>query len=420
MNPGIPLHEARRRVETHLRACPVVHEPPQRCGGLYTAEPVYASSDLPRDTTARRDGYAVRSADTASATRNNPVHLPIAATVTAGRVPPPRLAAGRAVGVMTGALIPEGADTVLSSEEVDLSPNGDALVIREPTPAGRWLTRPGDEIAATERVVAARRPVRPATVALVTALGLTVLPVHRRPQVALLPLGDELVPPGTSLGPGQRYPDGATLLAAAMRELALETRLLPPDPDDIEAVLQSLRSAAEDGADLLITTGGTGGGRKDLVREALERLGTAAVFSAVAVRPGGSTTFGFCGPVPWFALPGTPAAAVTAFDLLVRPAVRALLGAGGTRNPEATVTLLDPGQKPSPGKVQRLRVEVRSGQLFARRVRHRSIYLELGESNALWVPGSAVSDSSAPGAAGEHAHRIRVELIDAPETNAES
>ncbi len=434
MNLGIPLHEARRRVEAHLHACPVVHEPPERCDGLYTAEPVYAPTNLPHDTIARRDGYAVRSADIAVATRDNPVHLPIGATVTAGSAgstPPPELVRGQAVGVMTGALIPGGADTVLGAEEVERSADGNTLVIFEPAPAGRRIAQPGDEIAAGECVVAARRPVGPETLALMTALGLTGLPVHRRPKVAVLPIGDELVSPGTALESGQRYPDGAILLAAAMRGLKLETYLLSPAPDDLETLRQRLRGAVDDGADLLITTGGTGGGSKDLVRELLARPEAEVVFSGVAVRPGGSTAFGFCGPVPWFALPGTPAAAVTAFDLLVRPAARALLGAGDTRNPEATVTLLNPEQEPSPGRLQRLRVEVRAGRLYARRVRYRNIYRELAESNALWVPGAAgktggpdsLSGTGGPGGAdspGEPAQRIRAELIDAPEINAES
>ena len=411
MATALSLEHARHEVAVRARACPPVYEAPERCDRLYAAEPIHAPIGLPRDATSRRDGYALHSADTVRAGADTPVSLAVIGTVTAGdsSPPPPAPAPGQAVRIMTGALLPLGTDTVLAFEELEYNAGAGAVTVCAPAPPGRWVRTPGSEITCGELLLNDGLAVGPAQIAVATALGIEAMPVHRRPRIAVVAIGSELAAAGAPLPPGHLYNDAATLLCAHLHRLGAETRCGEPVEDTVTAIQTRLREALQDGVDLVITTGGTGDGDKDLSATVLSQMTGPAVFRGVAIRPGGGTALFDCDGIPCFALPGAPSAAAMAFDLLVRPAVRILLGAAQTHNPLVAATLVDTGYEDRPTcreraggagppgliRVERARVSAAGAVVSARVVRHRNVYRELSESNALWVRGAEAREAEA-------------------------
>ncbi len=326
--------------------------------GRALAEDLVAELDLPAFDASTMDGYALRAADA----RRAGVRLPVAFEVFAGRPAPGPLPPGACCRIFTGAPLPQGADAVEQQEQVRRA--GRAAVFARPAERGRFVRRSGSDVAAGRVAARAGAALDPGTLALHAALGRAEVLVHRRPRVALLPTGDEVVPLGRTPAPGQIVETNSHALAAAAREAGAEAILLPAAPDDIAALRRALGAAR--GADALVTIGGVSVGERDLVRAALEGAGARLDFWRVAMRPGKPFTFGRWGRTAVFGLPGNPVSSLVTFELFVRPALRALAGLAGAGRLRVLARLAAAQQKPRELEVYlRARLRIARGELVA-------------------------------------------------------
>lgn len=347
--------------------------------GLVVAEDVLARLAVPRFDHAAMDGYAVRAADIAAA----PVTLPVAGVVAAGDAWSGELEVGTALRIMTGAPVPSGADLVVPFEWTDRGES--AVSIGRPAVPGQHIRMTGEDVVAGEVAVAAGTRLRPAHLGLLASVGCAEVVVRPRPRVAVIATGAELVAPvvevrgapATSLDtPGARddlaagaVPDSNSItIAAAVEAVGGRATVVGPAPDETDAFLTVLTSAAED-ADLVVTTGGISAGDHDVVKAALADR-DAMWFGPVAVKPGKPQGSGVIGTsdgrtVPVVCLPGTPVAAYSSFLLFGVPAIRALEGRASIVTPVATLgepveanaerTLVLPGRIDEAGRVVVLR-----------------------------------------------------------------
>jgi molybdopterin molybdotransferase len=290
-------------------------------GGVL-AEDVLADTPLPPFDNSAMDGYAVHSADLARASAEAPVTLPVRGEIAAGDTGSYRVEPGSCLRIMTGALLPAGADAVVPVEKTD----GDttAAAFSRAVSPGESLRRQGDDVPAGARLLESGTPVGPVQLALLAGSGHATVRVRPRPRVAVVSTGNELAEPGTPLVPGQIWESNSYLLAAAARQAGVVAARyrLPDDPDAVLAQLEQLLPEA----DLLVTSGGVSmGGEHDVVKAALSKLGTVT-FRKVAMQPGMPQGFGVLGPEqrPLFTLPGNPVSAYVSFVLFVRPALNAL------------------------------------------------------------------------------------------------
>jgi len=331
--------------------------PPERvplaaAAGRALAEDLAAAGDLPAFDASTMDGYALRAADARSAG----ARLPVAFEVFAGRAPPAPLPPGACCRIFTGAPLPEGADCVEQQEQVRR--RGRQAVLARPAERGRFVRRRGSDLAAGQVALSAGALLDAGSIGLAAGLGRADLAVVRRPRVAILPTGDELVPLGRAPGPGQIVESNGHALAAAVREAGGEPTLLPIAGDSPAALARGL--AAARGHDVVITSGGVSVGARDLVRAAMARAGARLDFWRVAMRPGKPFTFGRWGAAAVFGLPGNPASTLVTFELFVRPALRRLAGLPAARR--GAVGRLASAQRKPPELTVFLRCRVRPGR----------------------------------------------------------
>jgi molybdopterin molybdotransferase len=326
------------------------------------AEDLVAPVDLPPFDASTMDGYALRAADA----RRPGGRLPVAFEVFAGDPGPAALPPGSCCRIFTGAPLPRGADAVEQQEEVRRA--GGHAVFARAAERGRFVRRRGSDLASGQVAAGAGAAVDPGTIALAAGLGRSHLLVRRRPTVALLPTGDELVPLGRRARPGQIFETNGHALAAASREAGAEPRVLPAARDEAVALRRAISSAR--GVDALVTTGGVSVGERDLVRGALAAAGARLDFWRVAMRPGKPFTFGRWGRTAVFGLPGNPASALVTFELFVRPALRALAGLSGTGRLRVSARLSAAQEKPRGLEVYlRVRLRISGGRLVAEPLR---------------------------------------------------
>jgi molybdopterin molybdotransferase len=330
--------------------------------GRALAEDLVAETDLPAFSASTMDGYALRAADVrAAGTR-----LPVAFEVFAGRPAAAALPPGACCRIFTGAPLPDGADAVEQQEQVRRA--GRRAIFQRPAVRGRFVRARASDLAAGRVALPAGSVVDPGAIGLSAGLGRAELLVHRRPRVAILPTGDEIVPVGRAPAPGQIVESNGHALAAAIREAGGEPVLLPIAPDDASALRRALASAR--GLDALVTTGGVSVGTRDLVREALVEAGARLDFWRVALRPGKPFAFGRWGETAVFGLPGNPASTLVTFELFVRPALRALAGLAGTGRLRVRCRLGSAQEKPAGLAVYlRARLRVARGGLVAEPLR---------------------------------------------------
>jgi molybdopterin molybdotransferase len=289
----------------------------EAAGRVLVDPKIVAASDVPPFANSAMDGFAIRASDA-------PGPLRVIGEVAAGAADPPTIEAGTAAGIMTGAPLPPGADAVVPIEEADETDG--SVVVPDGVLSGRFVraaghdTRAGDEICLPGELT-------PPKLAVIASLGLGQVSVRRRPVVAILSTGDELIGPGERLGPGQIHDANTVALAAAVREAGGEPLVMAREPDDEARIERSLLDAGSR-ADLIVTSGGVSVGRHDYVRAVLERRGTLD-FWRIAVQPGKPLAVGSLGTSTLIGLPGNPVSALVTFELFVRPFIRASVGLSG-------------------------------------------------------------------------------------------
>jgi molybdopterin molybdotransferase len=299
--------------------------------GCVLTEDVVAPAPLPGFDNSAVDGYAVRLEDVESATEATPVVLPVTGDVAAGPASPLRVQPGVCVRIMTGAMVPAGADSVLPLEWTD---GGVASVTIRRAPAlGGNIRRAGEDVAEGDTVLASGTHVGAVQIGLAAAVGRSRLLVRPRPRVVVVSTGSELVEAGQALTPGRIVDANSPALTAAAVEagaIAYRVGIVPDDPRALAATLEDQLVRA----DVLVTSGGVSVGAYDVVKEVLSRLGTVS-FDKVAMQPGMPQGFGTIGPdsTPVFGLPGNPVSALVSFEAFVRPALRKMLGAAPLERP---------------------------------------------------------------------------------------
>lgn len=293
--------------------------------GRVLAESVVSGRTLPPADCSAMDGYAVRAAELAGASRERPVELAVAFEVAAGHAAPRALAKGEVARIFTGAPVPPGADAVVRQEDTEASGARARFFV---APALRENVRDaGEDVRAGEVVLAAGHVVRAAELGLLASLGRSVVAVHQRPRVAILSGGDELVEPDEDASGGKIVSSNSYTLAAHCRDAGAEPVYLGIAADTPEALAQHLRAGIR--ADVIVTSAGVSVGDHDYVRPVLEQLGCELHFWGVAMKPGFPLAFGSFagerGPLV-FGLPGNPVSASVTFEQFVRPALRKLTG----------------------------------------------------------------------------------------------
>lgn len=327
--PLLEASEVERIVLEHTEVLPPETVGVADAAGRVLAEDLKAPADLPRWPVSAVDGFAVRSADGGG-------RLRVVGESAAGRPLDSELGQGEAARILTGGVLPPRADSVVMVEDVEQS--GDSVVVPAGWPAARNFHRPGSDVKAGEVVLRRGTELRAAELGLVASLGLPRVLVGRRPMVALLSTGDELVEVGQEPGPGQIPDSNRHALRAALLEAGAAVTSLGIAPDTPEG-LRRLVEVALLGADALVTSGGVSVGTHDLVKPLLESLGEVHC-GRVKLRPGKPFTFATLpGGKLAFGLPGFPVSSLVTFEVFVRPAVRKLQGFAELGRPRAMVTL---------------------------------------------------------------------------------
>lgn len=296
--------------------------PIAEAAGRVLAESIAATEDLWPFPRAAMDGVAVRAADVAGAAEGSPVVIRVVGAVYSGQVWSAPLQPGTAVRIATGAPMPPGADAVVPKELLLWS--GDDVVIRDAMTGGRHVFPAGEDAHAHEVVLQAGEVLTGGHLGLLAAMGRGTVPVVRRASVAILATGDELVPPSADLRPGFVRESNSYALAAEVAGVGAAPRLLGIARDSAPELDRLIHEGLQ--VDALVVCGGASVGDRDLVRDALARAGVSMKFEGVSMKPGAPAAFGLAGSHVVFALPGTPGAARVAFEVLVRPALCAMMG----------------------------------------------------------------------------------------------
>ena len=324
-----PLQDALAAVRAHAAPLSAQEVALVDAHGRVLAEGVRARRDQPATDISMMDGYALRAAEAAVALR-------VAGEVAAGDAPWSRpLAPGEAARIFTGAPLPPGADCVVMQEHCVRE--GGLVRVQQPPKEGQHIRRRGEELTSGTEALQPGTRLGPTELALAGACGFRSVRVHRRPRVALLVTGSELVPVGEDPPPGKIVETNSLALGALCAEAGAEVLRLGIAADDVATIAAALRDAQ---ADILLTTGGASVGDHDHAQDALVRLGGSLVFHTVAIRPGKPVLFGTAsGGRLVFGLPGNPAAATLGFELFVRLAIRLLSGDPHPERPRARARL---------------------------------------------------------------------------------
>jgi len=349
--------------------------------GCVLSEDVVSQWAMPPFDNSSMDGYAVHHEDIASASVQSPVSLHVTADIPAGTDKVVHVRQGTAARIMTGAVMPSGADCVVPLEWTD-----DGIVdvsITRPAKVGEYLRTAGSDVPAGTTVASVGTHLGPAQLGILASAGRDRVLVRPRPRVVVLATGSELVAPGHPLGVGQIPDSNSVMLAAAARDagaVVFSAGIVGDDPRELMRVLEDQLVRA----DAVITSGGVSVGAYDVVKQAFQRLGTVE-FDKVAMQPGMPQGFGRIGPdeTPIFTLPGNPVSAFVSFEVFVRPALRRMLGVEPLERPQVRAVMQQ--GRPSPkGKRQYLRgwLDVEDGRYVVAPVGGASSHLQHGLSQA--------------------------------------
>ena len=324
---SLTVTEASAAILAELRPLPTEPVALIQSAGRVLAGDVTSPLALPPWDNASMDGYAVRAVDVRGARSDAPVALPVTATIAAGAQATTSLASGTAMRIMTGAPVPDGADSVIRVEDTD---RGDERVlIIDARDAGRNVRPRGEDLRAGEVALTAGTVIGPPQLGVLASVGAREVTVYARPRVAILSTGDEVVDVDQfdEVIAGRRIvSSNSYTLRAAVAECGAEVVDLGICRDDRAALKARIQEARDSECDLILTSGGVSVGTFDFTREVLRELGARMRFWRVRIRPGGPLGFGILGGMPWLGLPGNPVSAMVTFELFARPAIRRLRG----------------------------------------------------------------------------------------------
>ena len=292
--------------------------PVQEANGRVIARDVIAAADVPPFTRAAMDGYAVRSADTAGATRLTPRSLRQIGTLYTGQVSTVAIGTGECLGIATGAPMPDGADAVVIVEDTECDAGGTVHAFVQVQPMQN-VGRRGADIQAGQTVLGAGELVNSARVGALAAIGLDRVDVYERPRVAILSTGNEVVVPGQPLKPGQIYDINRFTLSAVVADNGGVAVPFPPAADSLDALIDALDTCLAH--DVAVFSGGSSVGERDLMVDALSARGKV-LFHGISVKPGKPTGFAIVKGTPVFAMPGYPASCLTNAHILLAPLLR--------------------------------------------------------------------------------------------------
>lgn len=352
----IDYGEALRLVLEHTRVLEVEERPLPECAGRVSADDIYAGFDLPLSDRSAPDGYAVRSVDIAGASKDTPVTLRIAQTVRAGRAPRGIVKPGTAFRIMTGSVLPEGADCVVRFEDTDepVDKNGPnkanpaKVAVYLAASPGANVIRAGNSIRKGGLLLPGGTVIGPAQISALISSGRAAVRVVRPPVIAIAATGDELVSPGKPLHPARSYNSNTAAVAALVSHYGAIPKALGIARDKEASIRDKiLRGMA---ADAIITSGGVSKGDYDLVRLVLGKSGEV-VFARIKMGPGASVAFGLAerpaeggekaAAIPVFALAGPPSGCMINFETLVRPALLKMQGYSDVAHPSVVATATD-------------------------------------------------------------------------------
>ena len=331
MTKLLPVAEALARVTAAFEPLPGEQISVADGLGRVLAEPVHARLSHPPVAVSAMDGYAVRGADTAAA----PVSLRLIGEAPAGGAHDGVVGVGEAVRIFTGGPVPDGADAIVIQEDTEAE--GDRVTVRLAVPEGNYIRPAGLDFSHGDLGLAAGRRLTPRDIGLAAAMNLPWLSVRRRPRVALLATGNEIVRPGDPLGANHIISSNSLALSALITEAGGVAIDLGIARDNEESLRRMAAGAA--GADLLVTTGGVSVGEHDLVQRVLGEAGLDLDFWRVAMRPGKPLMFGRIKQTPMLGVPGNPVSALVCGMIFLRPAIDVMLGLAGDAAPPETAVL---------------------------------------------------------------------------------
>ncbi len=336
--PMLRVEEAQERVLSVFRPLDPERVPVLEALNRVLAEDVRAGEDIPPHANSSMDGYAVLAADTEGASKEAPVRLRVVDEVAAGYVSETRVTPGTAVRIMTGAPIPLGADAVLRVEDTERVEGG--VDIFAEVPPGRYIRPAGEDMRRKELVLRRGALVRPQEVGMLAALGRKDVLVARRPRVAILATGDELVEIDAPLAPGKIRNANSYSNAAQVVKWGGIPHMLGIARDHVAELTEKIRAGISQGVDLFLTSGGVSVGDFDLVKDVLATEGEIN-FWRVCMKPGKPLAFGRIGGVPVLGLPGNPVSVMVSFEMFARPAILKMLGASEWKRSVVQATLMD-------------------------------------------------------------------------------
>ena len=325
MTAPLSAAEAALKILGEVRRQPALRVPLDDALESVLAEDVVSRLDIPPWTNSAMDGYAVRGADVMGASEAQPVRLRVVEQIPAGRFPQRAIGSGECARIFTGAPLPAGADSVIRQEDTDLG--GDLVAVFKDRDAGGNFRQAGEDIRKGSTVLPAGTALGPAQLGVLASLAVGHPLVYRRPRVAILGSGDEIVDldqPEEILAGRKIASSNTHTLLALVRASGGEPINLGIASDTPESLRSHVQAALE--CDLLVTTAGISVGEHDFVRQVLEELGGELRFWKLRMRPGAPVGFGLLGEVPWIGLPGNPVSTMVTFELFVRPAIRKMMG----------------------------------------------------------------------------------------------
>ncbi len=397
MDELISVTKARELILAYFSPTAPIRLPISKAHQYVLAEDVYAGEELPPFTNSSMDGYAVIATDTVGAETDKPVTLEVIGDLPAGSLPQDMITHGKAIRVMTGAMIPDGCDAVVPLEftrAIEQQPGSNLpkrIRIFQPVRKGDFLRPHGQDVAAGELILPKGHRLRAQDIGILAMMGVSEISVFRKPEVGLFSSGDELLPVGTPRLPGKIYDANTPMLSSLIVKYGGEVNELGIIPDQSDAVQSALENAVSKRVDLILSSAGVSVGAFDYVRKVVESQGELG-FWRVNMRPGKPLLVGRYQQIPFIGLPGNPVSAFVGFEVFIRPALLKMQGQTEQSRPFVHAILDEPVE--SDGRESYLRAQVwnENGHWQARLTGHQGSgnLLSLVRANALLLVPSGV------------------------------